>query len=402
MSGLSTANEVSTPAAPPSGSRRLYSTANGWTDMDSAGNTYLLGQISGMTAGYVAFGGVSTPLAGDANLFWDNTNKRLGIGNATPSARLDVAASVAGATTGILSVATSTGGGGGTTTSYGADIRALNSATGNYGDTIGVSARATHVSSGTVTSVIGVGSAVVVTGAGVVSAAAGFSVATSYGASASITASYGVYVNAVTLAGGGAITAAYGVYVGKQKATGVTTGYGVYQADSADYNVFVGNIRIGSTASPAYALEIAAGEISLDNGKAYRAKDSGGTSRSVFQLNTSDKVDIGAHGGNYGIEMYPGTGTVALSIAGSTGHVTIAGGLNLGTASGATAGQVDVQNLYKVAGTQVVSTRKTGWTAASGTKARTTFVTDSATTAAVAARLGALIDDLISHGLIGA
>ena len=52
--------------------------------------------------------------------------------------------------------------------------------------------------------------------------------------------------------------------------------------------------------------------------------------------------------------------------------------------------------------TKTVGSRVTGWAAATGTKARTTFVTDSATTAQVAARLGALIDDLISHGLIGA
>lgn len=51
--------------------------------------------------------------------------------------------------------------------------------------------------------------------------------------------------------------------------------------------------------------------------------------------------------------------------------------------------------------TQLLSTRKTGWTAATGTKARTTFVTDSVTLPNLAARVGALLDDLISHGLIG-
>jgi hypothetical protein len=51
--------------------------------------------------------------------------------------------------------------------------------------------------------------------------------------------------------------------------------------------------------------------------------------------------------------------------------------------------------------TQVVRERITGWSAATGTKARTTFVTSSASTADIGARLGALIDDLITHGLIG-
>lgn len=54
------------------------------------------------------------------------------------------------------------------------------------------------------------------------------------------------------------------------------------------------------------------------------------------------------------------------------------------------------------AGTQVVDTRKTGWTAATGTATRTSFATSTVTTAQLAERVKALIDDLISHGLIGA
>ncbi len=57
---------------------------------------------------------------------------------------------------------------------------------------------------------------------------------------------------------------------------------------------------------------------------------------------------------------------------------------------------------YQVGGTTVVSARKTGWAAATGTKSRATFVTDTVTATAAAQRLGALIDDLIGHGLIGA
>ena len=57
---------------------------------------------------------------------------------------------------------------------------------------------------------------------------------------------------------------------------------------------------------------------------------------------------------------------------------------------------------YKSAGTQVVSTRKTGWAAATGTATRTSFDTATVTTELLAQRLKALLDDLISHGLIGA
>jgi hypothetical protein len=52
-------------------------------------------------------------------------------------------------------------------------------------------------------------------------------------------------------------------------------------------------------------------------------------------------------------------------------------------------------------GTQVLGTRKTGWTAASGTASRATFDTATVTTEQLAQRFKALEDDLISHGLIG-
>ena len=53
-------------------------------------------------------------------------------------------------------------------------------------------------------------------------------------------------------------------------------------------------------------------------------------------------------------------------------------------------------------GVQVVTSRQTGWTAATGTTDRTTFVTGSVTLSELAERVKALIDDLIAHGLIGA
>lgn len=53
-------------------------------------------------------------------------------------------------------------------------------------------------------------------------------------------------------------------------------------------------------------------------------------------------------------------------------------------------------------GTQVIGQRKTGWAAATGTATRSTFATTTVTTEQLAQRVKALIDDLTSHGLIGA
>lgn len=48
------------------------------------------GALSGLTAGRVPFATSSTAVADDSNLFWDNTNKRLGIGTGTPAESLEI------------------------------------------------------------------------------------------------------------------------------------------------------------------------------------------------------------------------------------------------------------------------------------------------------------------------
>lgn len=55
----------------------------------------------------------------------------------------------------------------------------------------------------------------------------------------------------------------------------------------------------------------------------------------------------------------------------------------------------------QVASTKVLGARKTGWESATGTATRTTFATSTVTTAQLAEHVKALLDDLISHGLIG-
>jgi len=58
--------------------------------------------------------------------------------------------------------------------------------------------------------------------------------------------------------------------------------------------------------------------------------------------------------------------------------------------------------LLRVNNDQVVGTRRTGWVAATGTASRSTFATTTVTLPELASRVKALIDDLMSHGLIGA
>lgn len=56
---------------------------------------------------------------------------------------------------------------------------------------------------------------------------------------------------------------------------------------------------------------------------------------------------------------------------------------------------------YRMNGTQVLTTRRTGWSAPTGTATRSSFATSTVTTPQLAERVKALIDDLTAHGLIG-
>jgi hypothetical protein len=66
---------------------------------------------------------------------------------------------------------------------------------------------------------------------------------------------YNFYANSPSVVANAGITAAYGLYIAQQKVTGVDYGYGIYQANSADTNIFLGNVGIGTT-SPAYKLHL--------------------------------------------------------------------------------------------------------------------------------------------------
>ena len=87
-------------------------------------------------------------------------------------------------------------------------------------------------------------------------------------------------------------------------------------------------------------------------------------------------------------------------------RVTSAGLVGINTASPAhrldVSGDSNTSGVFRVGGTQVMTSRRTGWAAPTGTATRTTFATSTVTTAQLAERVKALIDDLTTHGLIGA
>jgi hypothetical protein len=61
-----------------------------------------------------------------------------------------------------------------------------------------------------------------------------------------ITNGYNFHANSPSIVANSYLTNAYGLYIAQQKVTGVTTGYGIYQENSADVNYFNGTVGIGA------------------------------------------------------------------------------------------------------------------------------------------------------------
>jgi len=109
------------------------------------------------------------------------------------------------------------------------------------------------------------------------------------------------------------------------------------------------------------------------------------TETSRYNFWNSNKITFMAHSSDLSNQTY-------IIPDNSTGAVTLG---TIGT------GQWNFGRPIYRNGTQIVNTRRTGWSAPAGTATRTAFDTGTVTTAQLAERVKALIDDLIAHGLIG-
>jgi hypothetical protein len=131
---------------------------------------------------------------------------------------------------------------------------------------------------------------------------------------------------------------------------------------------------------------------------------SGGTVSALASFSSAGSITTFAGSGT--CRMYRCGGTIATSgdmifqsdAVGSRDFCFAAG------AATAIVAKILSTGAYQIAGLQIISTRKTGWTVATGTPTRTAFDTASVTLPQLAERVKALIDDLhqtAGHGLIG-
>jgi hypothetical protein len=86
------------------------------------------------------------------------------------------------------------------------------------------------------------------------------------------------------------------------------------------------------------------------------------------------------------------SGNVLINNTSGTERLSVTGNIQL----------TNTADSYRVGTNNVVGSRKTGWGLPTGTATRTAFATSTATVTQLAERVKALIDDLTSHGLIGA
>jgi hypothetical protein len=206
-------------------------------------------------------------------------------------------------------------------------------------------------------------------------------------------------------------TVAFGLNVGS--ATGAATGEIKASASiSGTTGTFTGGLNVGSATGAGTGEIATSGNVTITKAANPTLKlsstNSGGGSRPIMEWNAQNNPDsfyavYMADGSPRRLSFIYNQSTEGNGVAIS---ITATNRLGVNTASpGYTldaAGDVNSTGVYRVSGTQVVRARVTGWAAATGTATRATFATSTVTTAQLAERVKALIDDLTTHGLIGA
>jgi hypothetical protein len=174
----------------------------------------------------------------------------------------------------------------------------------------------------------------------------------------------------------------------------------VYGAGSLTPAILVARAG-GNIAAPTVPGTLTCGQVSY-----YMYDGAGGFGQTSRVVGFAESATSGNTPGGVRVEVATSGNAVPNSEA---VRVTSAGNVLIGNTTGterlSVTGNIAATssgNTFMVGGTAVVGSRKAGWGAATGTATRTTFATSTVTTTQLAERVKALIDDLISHGLIGA
>lgn len=221
------------------------------------------------------------------------------------------------------------------------------------------------------------------------------------------------------------------IYAGSKSGTGVDGKISLFGNVQTDGNLDIGTstantITIGDDLSGA-VLSIDVPTISINASSSFTltgvtslttsgAVTAGSVSTAAYNGKDNQHLTVASSQTNTGSELAQVRITAAdgTNLAGNSVIVTAGDGgtagnggnidLNPGTGTGGgNDGVINTSGDLERDGSRILSTRKTGWTAATGTATRTSFDTSTVTLSELAERVKALLDDLNSstgHGLI--
>jgi len=182
------------------------------------------------------------------------------------------------------------------------------------------------------------------------------------------------------------------------------------------FNPNTGNLAIALAGVSPITYNSATGEIGIRFSPQFPLTFVPATGNLSITLGAVSPLSFNSSTGNFSISATPGFSSMVLSAPNTTTIPliinTVTGGANTleirraDNSVGFTifnSGSIEVglNSFYRHTGNQVLGGRRTGWTAATGTATRTTFATSTVTTAQLAERVHALLQDLFAHGIIG-
>lgn len=247
---------------------------SGTTLSATGGGGGSIGTSTPLANGQVDFSTGISSIGNDSNFFWDNTNKRLGIGSSSPFAKLAVSgdayigpdgipAATRGTTLNTFTSDLNTNAVGdsfqtlGTLNTGGSFQMMQFNATDNGGNNVntiqGINGLAIKSGTGSIGTLIAIqGSARLVTST-TGTTVNDFRAQTRIPAGTAASTTIGYEVSAPT--SGGTVTNAYGFHTVAMKVSGVATGYGFASDGATDLNYFMGNTGVG-TSTPGTLLSV--------------------------------------------------------------------------------------------------------------------------------------------------
>ncbi|MEM7819713.1 MAG: tail fiber domain-containing protein [Candidatus Aenigmatarchaeota archaeon] len=186
---------------------------------------------------------------------------------------------------------------------------------------------------GTIPLVTGASIPIRIINAGNITTGKGYSTLPILTSSGNMTTWRGFDARSPSISGTGILTNSYAVYIEPQKVTGVTDGYGIYQAGANDRNYFAGSIGIGTT------LPTGRLDIRNDAAAANLILDATGSQLGVVYSGGGDELRLGSNNSYDDIVISP-SGNVGIGTTAPDATLDVNGAATIG-------GDIGYTNVYQ-------------------------------------------------------